>query len=163
METVFLEKTSAIKRNLKKIQEKLKVRLSLTGKKLTISSEDSINEYEALSVLEAINFGFSVDKALLLKDPEFSFQTIHIKDFTRKKSLESVRSRIIGKHGKTRKTLEQISDCFILIKDNYIGIISHSDNQEEVITAITNIIKGTKQTNAYRFLERMNRNRSEQK
>lgn len=160
METTYLERTTELKRNMKELERKLKVSLTLQGRKLVISG-DAINEYEASKIIDAINFGFSVQKSLQLLDSEMIFRVLHIRDFTRKKNLEEVRARIIGTNGKTKKTIEDISNCDIIIADSYIGIIGHSESIDGAITAITKIIRGTKQTNAYRYLERRNRTKKE--
>ena len=155
MQTITLNKTLEIKRTKKDLEKKLNVKLSLVGKQLSIEG-DSFEEYEAQLVLEAIDLGFSTEKALLLKNEDFVFRKIHIKDHTRRKNLEEVRGRIIGTRGKTKNTLESLTDSHIMINDSFVSIISPSANIEEATTAITNIIRGTKQTNAYKFLEKLN-------
>ena len=118
---------------------------------------EPLNEYEAEMVFEAINLGFSVDTALTLLDEEMVFEKLNIKDYTRRKDLSIVRGRLIGTHGKTKNALEQITGCTIKVKDNSVGIIAHGDTISNTITAITNIIRGTKQANAYKYLERINK------
>jgi len=156
MENLYLKKTTEIRKRKKFLENKLNIKIAIQGKKITIKGE-TLDEYEASNVLKAISFGFSANTAILLKEPDYSFREIAIKDFTNKKNLETVRARLIGKHGKTKETLEKISDCRIIIKDNDVGIIGSSEEIEYAITAITNIIKGSKQSNAYGYLERINR------
>ena len=118
-----------------------------------------MDEYEASLVLDAINLGFPSKTAVLLKEEDIIFEKINIKDFTRRKNLSVIRSRLIGTHGKTKKTLEGISGCKIIIKDNAVGIIGPAESIEYVITGVTNLIRGTKQTNIYKYLERVNTKR----
>ena len=99
---------------------------------------------------------FQKKKALQLLDPEATFRKIHIKNFTRRKNIGEVRARLIGTEGKTKRTLEEIGSCDIIIGDTEVGIIGSAENIEKTTTAITNLIKGSKQANVYRFLERMN-------
>ena len=160
MENITLEKTKELIRAKKELESKLNVKLIIKGKRVEING-NSLDEYEASMVVEAIGFGFPADVALLVKEEDFMFRKIHIKDFTRRKNLEEVRSRIIGTHGKTKKTIEQISDTNIIIKDNEIGIIGNTESIEYAITAITNIIKGSKQSNAYGYLEKINRSKKD--
>ena len=84
------------------------------------------------------------------------FKKIHIRDFTRRKSLSDVRARLIGTQGKTRRTLEEISDCSIVVNENAVGIIGPTSAIDNTVQAVINIIRGSKQANIYRFLERMN-------
>ena len=118
-----------------------------------------MDEYEASLVLDAINFGFSAKKALSLKSENLLFRILNIKKITRKKNLRDVRARVIGREGKTRKTIEGITNSEVLIKDNEIGIIGEAECIEHSIQAITSLIKGSKQANVYARLEREKKNR----
>lgn len=155
METIISTDISKIKREKAKLEQKLNVKIGIQGEKVTIDG-DPIAEYEALSIVEAIAFGFPVEKALNLTSEEITFRKIHIREFTRRKNLLDVKSRLIGTHGKTKHTIEEISGCSIIIKDNNVGIIGTAENIEEATQGITNLIRGSKQSNVYRFLERLN-------
>ncbi len=161
MEEIYFEKISELRKNLAELRKKLNIEIKLQGRKAIISG-DSINEYEASLVLEAISFGFSAKKALLLKDPEMIFRKLQIKNFTKRKDLKEVRGRIIGTKGKTKKTIEEISGCHLILKNNELGIIASTESIEEATLAITNLIKGTKQSNVYRYLERTNKIKKEE-
>ena len=102
METIHLERTAELKRTKEKLEKELNVKIKITGKNITLDGE-TLDEYEAVKIIDAINFGFSTENALLLKEQDYAFRKIHIKEFT-KRPLESIRSRLIGKHGKTRIT-----------------------------------------------------------
>jgi ribosomal RNA assembly protein len=86
------------------------------------------------------------------------FKKVRIKDHTRR-NLRDIKSRLIGTHGKTKKTMAEISGCEILIKESEVGFIGGVDVIEDVERAIINLIKGSKQANMYRYLERRNRER----
>jgi ribosomal RNA assembly protein len=104
-----------------------------------------------------MQFGFSAKKALTLLNDDITFRKIPIKNFTRRKNLKEVRGRIIGKEGKTKRTIENIADCEVIVNGNEVGVICTADEVEETTTAITNLIRGTKEANIYGFLERMNK------
>lgn len=161
METIIFENTLEIRKNLKELQDKLKVKISLQGRKVTLEGEP-VDEYEANIILGAINFGFSAKKALVLLEPEMIFKTLNIKDSTKRKKLEDVRGRIIGKEGQVKRTIEDISDCLTELRGNTIGIIGSADNINNVITALKNLVRGSKQANVYRYLEEMNTYRKDQ-
>ena len=158
METLFVERTTEIRREKELLEKELGVKISLQSNKVTIEGP-ALKEYEARMILEATGFGFSAKIALMLKDDNFIFRIIKIKQVTRKTNMENIRSRLIGTFGKTKKTIEAIADCKIVIRDNSIGIIGAAEEIEEATTAINNLIRGSKQANVYKFLEKMNRAR----
>jgi len=160
MLSITIVKIKDVLRNKKKLEEKLNAIINLKGNSLTIET-DPFNEYEAQRLFDAINLGFSVEKALKVLDEENNFIKINIKDYANTKNLEVVRSRLIGTNGKTKKTIEEITKCDVSIHDNQVGIIGPAEITESALTSITSIIKGTKQANAYKYLERMNTQKKE--
>jgi ribosomal RNA assembly protein len=156
METLFFEKTGEIKKNKKLLEKKLNILITIKERDVSFEG-DSMAEYEAFRILEAMQFGFSAKKALLLLDEDMVFRKVNMKHFTKRNDMSDVRARIIGKEGKTKKTIEQISGCYLLIReDNTLGIICSGESIEDATTAIINLIKGSKAANVYRFLEKIN-------
>ena len=158
METIPFTKANEIKKHKRKLETALEVTIKIQGNQAIIEGE-GMKEYEASLVLQAMGFGFSMDKALQLKNQDMIFRILPIKSLTRRKNLEEVRGRLIGTHGKTKDTIEKIADCDILLNRNEVGLIAHATNMEEATAALTNLIKGSKQTNVYRYLESANRKR----
>ncbi len=158
MISIKINNPKEIIRAKEKIEEKLKTKINLKDHLLEIDA-DPLDEFEAQRFVEALNLGFSADIALKTLDEETAFIKINIKDYANTKNLEVVRSRIIGTHGKTKKTIEEIAKCDICIHNNEVGIIGPAETAENALTATINIIKGTRQANAYRYLERINTKR----
>lgn len=155
MDTIYFKNIRKLKENQKIIENRLKIKLIIHGKQVTLEGQP-INEYEAQQILEAFDFGFELKDALQLTNENFIFRKLNIKDFTRRKDLNEVRGRIIGKEGKTKRTIENISDVAVVVHEKEIGIIGYADSIEEATQGITNLIRGSKQGNVYGFLERMN-------
>lgn len=157
MESFYLKKVRELQKEKANLEKKLDISIAIKGRKVLIEGAPE-NEYEASIVLEAIQFGFSAKKAMSLLDENMVFRKIPIKPFTRRKNMKEVRGRIIGKEGKTKQTIEQIANCDMLINEitNEVGLIGSADEIDEATTALTNLIRGTKQANVYRFLERIN-------
>ena len=153
MKTIYSEKVPRILKNKKRLEKELNVKITNRGKEVSIKGEPE-DEYIAEKVLDAINFGFPFSDALLIKKEDFMFEIINIKDHTKRKDLERIRARIIGKGGKTLKTLCKLTKCFFEIKDNEVGIIGPPEYIENAQESIISIIKGSKQTNVYSFLEK---------
>lgn len=158
METLYFDKLSELKRSRVELEQKLGVTLTVVGRKVTVEGT-AFEEYEALIVLEAIKFGFSAKKAVQLKDESMMFVKMPIKQFTRRKNLREVRGRVIGREGKTKRTIESIANCDIIVNNNEVGILGDAESIEEAKTALTKLIGGAKESNVYNFLERMNAER----
>lgn len=158
MEMVFFEKTGEIRRTREELEQKLNVKIDLKGRKAEITGE-TFDEYQASIILEAISFGFSTKKALLLTEEGMVFIKIPIKNYTRRKNLKEVRARVIGREGKTKRTIEQVSGCSLVINENEVGVIGLAEDVEEAKTALASLIKGTKEGNVYKYLENLNADR----
>jgi|SRR3989338_301247 len=153
MEKIILEKIARITKNRKKLEEKLKVKIDNSGKEITVTGAPE-DEYVAIKVLEALDFGFPFSIALLIKDEDFLFEALNIKDYTRRKDLQVVRARIIGKQGKTLKTITDLTKCHFELKDNHLGIIGDPEYIRYAQEAAISLIRGAKQANVYAFLEK---------
>ena len=156
MSHILFERITELKRTKSELEKKLNVQINIKGKNVTIKG-DGLDEYEASLVLDAINFGFSAKKALSLKEDNKIFRILNIKKFTKKRDLKTVRARIIGKNGKTKDTIENITGADIVIKDNEIGVIAQADTIEDIVTALIALIRGSKQSNTYHYLEKLNK------
>lgn len=153
MEKLIVDKLPRITKNRKRLEEALNVKITNRGTEVYIEGNGE-NEYIAEKVIQALNFGFPVSKALLIQDEEFIFEIISIKDHTNRKDLARVRGRIIGAKGKTIKTLSDLTKCNFERKDNFMGIIGPAVCMQNAQEAIISIIKGSKQSNVYAHLER---------
>jgi ribosomal RNA assembly protein len=153
MKTILSEKIPRIIKNKKKLQEILNIKISNRGKEVTIQGEPE-DEYIAEKVIDAINFGFPFSHAISIKTEENELEIINIKEHTTKQNYERVRGRIIGKAGKTLKTISNLTNCYLELKDNKVGIICAPENLESAQEAIIEIVRGSKQTNVYSRAER---------
>jgi len=152
METIYCEKLPRILKNKKRLESVLGVKITNRGKEVTISGKPEA-EYLAEKTIDALNFGFPFSAAMQIKEG-FVFEIINIKDHTKRKDLERIRARIIGKHGKTLKTIHNLIQGNLEIHDNRVGVICPPENMKTAQEAIVSIIKGAKQGNVYGFLER---------
>jgi ribosomal RNA assembly protein len=155
MEIIYVENPRKIRQNKEAIEKKVEIRITPKGRQLELEGEP-FEEYQSRIIIEAIDFGFSLKEALRLTEESIVFRKIPIKQFTKRKDLEEVRGRVIGTEGKTKRTVEEVSGCAVVLHNNMVGIIGPAEGIEEATTAVTNLIRGSKQANVYRFLERMN-------
>ena len=153
MQQTHTEHVQKILQNKNRLETALKVKITNKGKLVFVNGKPE-KEYIALRVIEAVNLGFSVERALFLKDEKVILQTLHIKDITKKHNLENIRARIIGTQGRTLKTLNKLTDCAISLKDNQVGIIGNAEEIEYAVQALTSLIQGSKQGHVYGRVER---------
>jgi KH domain-containing protein len=150
---IFSNSYKKIFREKNLFEEQAHVRLGNKGKIIEISGSPE-NEYIAERIVHAIELGFPVNIALLLTEEDYMLETLNIKSYARGQNLQRVKSRIIGMHGKTLKTLSDVSECFIKLKNNTIALIGTVENVEVAYQAIQSLIKGSEQANVYRYLEK---------
>ncbi len=153
MKKIFSEKVARIISKKKRLEKELNIKIKNKGKEVFIEGS-SEEEYIAEKVIEALNFNFPFEIAMLIKNENFSFETLNIKDYTKRHDLKIIRARIIGKGGKTLKTLNELTKCYFELEDNHIGIIGDVEYIKNAEEAVIAIIKGAKQSNVYSFLEK---------
>src|SRR3989344_2727593 len=145
---LIVDKLSRIVKNKARLEKLLKVKITNRGREVFIEGLPE-DEYDAERIIEALNFGFPFSTTLLIKDEEFLFEILNIKDHTKRKDLRTIRARIIGADGKTLKTLTDLTKCNFELKDNWVGIIGDADNIEPAQQAMISLIKGSKTANVY--------------
>jgi KH domain-containing protein len=154
MKKIFSEKLPRILKNKKQLEEKLNVKITNRGKEVYIDGK-AVDEYTAEKVIDAINLGFPFSTAILLKTEEdYVLEVIPIKDHTKRPDLERVRARIIGTEGSTLKTMHHLTKCHFELKDNEVGIIGDAECIENAQESLISLIKGSKQSNVYKYLEK---------
>lgn len=153
MKKILSDKVVRIIKNKKRLEKILKVKITNRGKEVFIEG-GSEDEYAAEKVIDALDLGFPFEAAILIKKENFSFEILNIKDYTKRKDLERIRARIIGKGGKTLKTLHDLTKCYFELKNNNIGLIGSGECIKNAEASIISIIKGAKHSNVYSFLEK---------
>ena len=153
MKTIISEKIARIIKNKKRLEKELNIKISNNGKEVSLSGEP-VDEYVAEKVLEALNLGFPLEIALLIKEEDYTFEILNMRDFTKKKDFPRIRARIIGKEGKTLRTLNNLTNCNFEVLDKEIGIVGDAENIEAARQSVISLIQGAKQSNVYAYLEK---------
>ena len=135
------------------LEKELNVKISGRDNEIYIDGL-SEKEYLAEKVIDALNFGFSIKKSILIKKQNLMFEILNIKNYMRGKNIVRIKGRIVGEGGRALATLSQLSDCYLEINGNQVGIIGDSESIERAQNAIIMLIKGSKHANVYSFLER---------
>jgi len=108
------------------------------------------------TIIKAIGRGFSPENAFMLFDDEMDFYYFNVQDYVGKRNthIKRLKGRIIGKEGKTKRVLEELTESKIVVYGHTISIISSNINMNIIKKAIDMLLTGTKQATVYRFLEK---------
>jgi len=150
---LIIDKLKRIIVSRKKLEQILNVKITNRGKEVYINGKPE-DEYISQKVIEALDFGFPFSTAVLIKEQDFEFEILNIKNYTKKHNLKTIRARIIGTKGKTLKTLSTLTQCFFELKDNELAIIGDPEHIENAQQAIISLVQGSKTTNVYSHLEK---------
>ena len=144
----------------KELEEKLGVKLDIDSKTgdVTIDDHDLDDPLTAIkmeNIIKAVGRGFSPEKAILLMDDSTDFFVFDLHDYVGKKEahLRRLRSRVIGREGKTKKVLEELTDSKISVYGHTIGIISDVMKMNILKKSVDMLLTGSKHATVYRFVE----------
>jgi ribosomal RNA assembly protein len=148
------------------IEEKLLVKLTIEseggGVEITLDEKatDPTVLFRAKDVVTAIGRGFSPDEAFrLIRNEDAVFDSIDLREiFDRSESdIRRVKSRIIGMNGKTRRTIEELSEADVVVYGHTIGFIGTFEQVDIARNAVQMIIQGSQHHSVYAFLQKKRR------
>lgn len=143
----------------KALEELLGVVLEVDSKDglVTIENEDdTLAEIRSMEVIKAIGRGFSPERAQkLLEDDDMILDLIDVSDNAdTPQKLSRVRGRIIGRDGKAREQIENMTGTFVSVYGKTIGIIGMPDQVNDAHTAVLMLINGSDHNTIFTFLDK---------
>ncbi|MCW3977286.1 MAG: KH domain-containing protein [Candidatus Bathyarchaeota archaeon] len=145
------------------IEKKLNVKLEIdspTGE-ITITLDQNAQDpsllFRAKEVITAIGRGFSPQRAIpLLQDTDTVLEVIDLRQTVGKSpaDIQRLKGRIIGKGGKTRRIIEELTDAEISVYGHTVSIIGNFNQTNVAAEAILMLIKGSQHSTVYRFLQK---------
>jgi len=154
---VLIGKKGAVK---KEIEEQTKTKITVDSKEgdVFIRGEDALSLYTCKEVVTAIARGFNPDIAQSLLKPDYSLEMLKMDDFIKSKNSQiRMKGRVIGKEGKARNTIEELTDTSICVYGKTIGIVGRTDNVANARRAIESLLSGSIHSNVFRWLEKQRR------
>ncbi len=137
---------------------KAKMEIDSNEGDIFIKGSDTLNLYQTREIVIAIGRGFNPETALLLLKDEYVFEPLNLKEFMRnKKDMNRLRGRVIGREGKSRKLIEELTETFVSVYGKTIGIIGEAENVGIARRAIISLLQGSPHGNVYNWLERQRR------
>ena len=116
--------------------------------------------FRAREVITAIGRGFSPERAFkLLRNDDTILLVIDLRDMVGRSQsdIKRLKGRIIGKEGKTRRIIEELTDANVSVHGNTVAIIGDMDQAEAAREAIEMLIRGSQHRTMYRFLHKKRR------
>lgn len=120
-----------------------------------ITSEDSFKLLICKNIVKAIARGFNPEIATNLRKIDYDFILVDLSDYVKtKKDLERLKGRLIGKAGKGRSTIENLTDTYISVYGKTVGIIGEIANLNVARRALMMLIEGKQHTTVFKWLEK---------
>ena len=144
----------------KDLENRFKIKLTIDSK----SGEITIDEHEIddpllviqiENIIKAIGKGFSPKNAIKLLDDNADFFTFDLHDYVGKKDIHirRLKSRVIGREGKTKRVLEELTDSKISVYGHTVSIISDIMRMNILKKSVDMLLTGSKHATVYRFVE----------
>jgi len=124
--------------------------------RLRRETQDPSNALRAKDIVVAIGRGFSPERALTLVNEDNTLDVLDLHDIFGKNEAEirRVDGRIIGREGKTRKIIEEMTGTLVSVSGHTISIIGTYESVSTAKDAIEKLLKGRQHGTVYKFLRR---------
>lgn len=148
------------------IEEKLQVQIRVESEDggveitLTEKATDPSVIFRAKDVVTAIGRGFPPENAFrIIRNEDTVFDVIDLRTiFGRSESdVKRVKGRIIGMNGKTRKTIEELTEADVVIYGHTVGLIGTFEQVDAARNAVQMLIQGSQHHTVYNFLQKKRR------
>ena len=116
---------------------------------------DPLMALKIIDVIKAIGRGFNPDHATRLFDDDEYLEVVDLKEFVggRNNQLSRIRGRIIGKDGKTRQIIEDLTGVYVTIYGNTVALIGNSVSLPVAKHAVELLLNGSEHATVYHYLE----------
>ncbi len=158
---VLIGKSGEIKKSL---EEDTKSEIFIDSKEgeVKVIGKDSIALFALKEVIRAIARGFNPEVAKLLLRQDYSLELISLNEFNDHKTHQHrLKGRVIGRSGKSRSTIEEITGCYISVYGKTVGIIGSIINVPIAKKAVESLLMGSMHASVYKWLEKQKRSNLE--
>ena len=148
---VLIGKEGSVKKDL---EESTKTKLNIDSKEgdVFVSGEDALGLYTAREIIKAIGRGFNPDIAKLLLKSDYIFEVVDLSEFIKSKTaMLRLKGRVIGKEGKSRRLIEELTECSISVFGKTISIIGQPESAANARQAVESLLRGSRHANVYKL------------
>ena len=120
-----------------------------------VELEDPLKALQLMDVIKAVGRGFNPEKAMRLFEDDEYLEVVDLKEFVgeRNNQVTRIRGRLIGKDGKTRRIIEELTGCDMVIYGNTVSLIGNSISLPVAKHAVELILQGSEHATVYHYLE----------
>jgi ribosomal RNA assembly protein len=154
---VLIGKAGATKKDL---ETKTHTTITVDSKeglvKVEAAEENTIPLLRAVEIINAINRGFSPERAFeMIEDEDLLLDVIDLSAMAEgPRQLDRLRGRIIGKDGRAREQIEDMTDVEISVFGKTVALIGYPEQMKTARAAIDMLIEGVPHENVFAFLDR---------
>ena len=125
----------------------------------TEETEDPLSVWKARYIVKAIGRGFNPEISVKLMGDETILEIINLPDYVgkSKKAILRQKARIIGKEGRTKDIITDMTGVDISIYGKTVAIIGDMEQIHIAKEAVEMILNGVRHKTVYAFLERKTR------
>ena len=155
----------------RKIEEALNVKMSINSRTGSVEitqrpdAPDPTSTFNARDVVNAIGRGFSPEDAFRLLNNGVILRVIDLRDYFGKSvsDIQRIKGRIIGKKGRTRTLIENLTGVDLSVYGHTVSIIGGPIQLEAALGAVKMLIEGRLHKTVYSYLYRKRRELKEEK
>jgi|TARA_Y100000294_G_scaffold118251_1_gene109783 ribosomal RNA assembly protein len=155
---VLIGKNGEVKKNIE-ADTKTQIKVDSLEGDIFVYGKDALGLYTAREITRAIGRGFNPEIAKLLLKQDYVFEYVGLNEFAgkSKNTLLRLKGRVIGKEGRSRKLIEELSESFISVYGKSISIIGTAESAAMAKRAVEALLRGSTHANVYNWLEKKRR------
>jgi len=121
-----------------------------------VGTYDPVKAMKLPDVVKAIGRGMAPDAAIRLLDDDHYFELVDLREYVGKRSNQQrrIRARIIGRQGKIRKLIEQLTQTQISIYNSTVVLVGEESGLLSARQAIEMLAGGSEHGSVIGFFER---------
>jgi len=142
----------------KELEEKTGTVISIDSQEgiVRVEGEDAVPFLRAVEVIQAVNRGFSPERAFrLLDDEDLLLEVIDLSGLADSpRQMDRLRGRIIGRDGRAREQIEHMTHTQISVIGKTIALIGLPEQMKVARAAIDMLLEGSPHEAVFSYLEK---------
>lgn len=152
---VLIGKSGMIKKDL---EERTSTTIGIDSQEgiVRVEGEDALPFLRAVEVIQAVNRGFSPERAFtLLDDEDLLLEVIDLSGLADSpRQMDRLRGRIIGRDGRAREQIEHMTRTQISVMGKTIALIGLPEQMKVARAAIDMLLEGSPHEAVFAYLEK---------